>query len=233
MDNPDQLAAARAYVQARPRDSTSGAAAPLDRQLAIKQAKLPSVADYRSQVRRMVPYFRALGVREFGTWNEANHASQPTYRSPTRAALVLPRDVPRGQGPLPHLRGRRARRPRPARRRALHAQLLPARCRRPTASARRSSASTTTATSTASARRYTRRDHHARPTTTTVAPASGSPRPAGIVKFGSSFPCTTDAREEPPAQHVLSPSATGERRGAPLRLQLDRRRAATPASTPA
>ncbi|HWH94288.1 MAG TPA: hypothetical protein VNT03_10545 [Baekduia sp.] len=31
-------------------------------------------------------YFRGLGVREFGTWNEANHASQPTYRSPTRAA---------------------------------------------------------------------------------------------------------------------------------------------------
>jgi hypothetical protein len=33
-----------------------------------------------------VTYFRGLGVREFGTWNEANHASQPTYRSPTRAA---------------------------------------------------------------------------------------------------------------------------------------------------
>jgi hypothetical protein len=34
----------------------------------------------------MVKYFRALGVRDFGAWNEANHASQPTYRSPTRAA---------------------------------------------------------------------------------------------------------------------------------------------------
>jgi hypothetical protein len=33
-----------------------------------------------------VRYFRGLGVREFGAWNEANHASQPTYRSPTRAA---------------------------------------------------------------------------------------------------------------------------------------------------
>jgi hypothetical protein len=37
-------------------------------------------------MRRFVPHFRALGVREFGTWNEANHASQPTYRSPSRAA---------------------------------------------------------------------------------------------------------------------------------------------------
>jgi hypothetical protein len=54
--------------------------------LTSKQATLPSVADYRSKVGRLVRYFRAMGVREFGTWNEANHASQPTYRSPTRAA---------------------------------------------------------------------------------------------------------------------------------------------------
>jgi hypothetical protein len=33
-----------------------------------------------------VPYFRKLGVREFGVWNEVNHASQPTYRSATRSA---------------------------------------------------------------------------------------------------------------------------------------------------
>jgi hypothetical protein len=57
--------------------------------LRIKRAKLPSVAAYRSQMRRLVPYFRDLGVREFGVWNEANHASQPTYRSPTRAAAVF------------------------------------------------------------------------------------------------------------------------------------------------
>jgi hypothetical protein len=54
--------------------------------LQIKKAKLPSVAQYKSKVGRLVTYFRGLGVREFGTWNEANHASQPTYRSPTRAA---------------------------------------------------------------------------------------------------------------------------------------------------
>lgn len=52
----------------------------------IKKAKLPSVAQYRSKVGALVRRYRALGVREFGTWNEANHASQPTYRSPTRAA---------------------------------------------------------------------------------------------------------------------------------------------------
>jgi hypothetical protein len=52
----------------------------------IKRAKLPSVAQYKSKVGALVRRYRALGVREFGTWNEANHASQPTYRSPTRAA---------------------------------------------------------------------------------------------------------------------------------------------------
>ncbi len=55
----------------------------------IKKGKLPSVSAYRKAVRRMVPYFRKLGVRDFGTWNEANHASQPTYRSPTRAAAFF------------------------------------------------------------------------------------------------------------------------------------------------
>jgi len=44
----------------------------------IRKAKLPSVATYRRQVGRIVAYFRALGVRAFGTWDEVNHASQPT-----------------------------------------------------------------------------------------------------------------------------------------------------------
>jgi hypothetical protein len=55
----------------------------------IKKARLPSVATYRRQVGRIVRYFRALGVRDFGTWDEANHASQPTYRSPSHAALFF------------------------------------------------------------------------------------------------------------------------------------------------
>lgn len=55
----------------------------------IRRARLPSVAAYRAQLRRLVPYFRSLGVREFGTWDEVNHASQPTYRSPSHAALFF------------------------------------------------------------------------------------------------------------------------------------------------
>ncbi|HET6509541.1 MAG TPA: hypothetical protein VFG42_22270 [Baekduia sp.] len=52
----------------------------------IKKAKLPSVAQYRSKVGALVRRYRAMGVKEFGAWNEVNHASQPTYRSPARAA---------------------------------------------------------------------------------------------------------------------------------------------------
>lgn len=52
----------------------------------IKKARLPSVSAYRSKVGALVRRYRAMGVKEFGAWNEANHASQPTYRSPARAA---------------------------------------------------------------------------------------------------------------------------------------------------
>jgi hypothetical protein len=50
------------------------------------RAKLPSVKTYRKYVGKIVRHFRALGVREFGVWNEENHSSQPTYKNPRRAA---------------------------------------------------------------------------------------------------------------------------------------------------
>lgn len=53
---------------------------------AHKRARLPSVAQYRRYVGRLVARYRAMGVTEFGVWNEANHVSQPTWRSPSRAA---------------------------------------------------------------------------------------------------------------------------------------------------
>jgi hypothetical protein len=51
-----------------------------------KKAKLPSVRSYRKNVNRLVRYFRDLGVRDFGAWNEANHKSQPTWDEPARTA---------------------------------------------------------------------------------------------------------------------------------------------------
>jgi hypothetical protein len=86
MDNTAARLAARAFVQRARRAGFSVLLHVSSDNLAIKKAKLPSVAQYKSKVGRLVTYFRGLGVREFGTWNEANHASQPTYRSPTRAA---------------------------------------------------------------------------------------------------------------------------------------------------
>jgi hypothetical protein len=51
-----------------------------------KKAKLPSTTRYRRDVTRLVKHFRRLGVREWGARNEANHDSQPTWKSPSRAA---------------------------------------------------------------------------------------------------------------------------------------------------
>ncbi|HSD79969.1 MAG TPA: hypothetical protein VLB47_04880 [Solirubrobacteraceae bacterium] len=51
-----------------------------------KRAKLPTRKAYRRYVGRLVRHFKALGVRDFGVWNEANHKSQPTWRNPARAA---------------------------------------------------------------------------------------------------------------------------------------------------
>ncbi len=51
-----------------------------------KKAKLPSVKAYKKEVRRLILRYKPKGVKEWGVWNEANHKSQPTYRSPKRAA---------------------------------------------------------------------------------------------------------------------------------------------------
>jgi hypothetical protein len=86
MDNKSELALAEAYVKRARQDHIQVLLHLSSNDLRIKKAKLPSRAAYRSQIRRIVATFRPLGVRDFGTWNEENHASQPTYRSPTRAA---------------------------------------------------------------------------------------------------------------------------------------------------
>jgi hypothetical protein len=54
-----------------------------------KKAERPSVKRYGREARRIVTYFRALGVRDFGAWNEVNHKTQPTYNSPSHAALYF------------------------------------------------------------------------------------------------------------------------------------------------
>src|SRR5512144_3207818 len=50
------------------------------------KAKLPTVAAYRRDVGALVRRYRPEGVTEWGVWNEANHPTEPTWRSPERAA---------------------------------------------------------------------------------------------------------------------------------------------------
>jgi hypothetical protein len=65
----------------------------------IKKGHLPSKRQYRRWVGKLVRSARRRGVREFGAWNEVNHASEPTWNHPKRAAqyfrlmrkLVIPR----------------------------------------------------------------------------------------------------------------------------------------------
>ena len=84
--SPAALAAADAYVAAARRTNTRVFLHISTNDFTHKKAKLPSVAQYRRDVGKLVRRYRAKGVREWGVWNEANHKSQPTYRSPKRAA---------------------------------------------------------------------------------------------------------------------------------------------------
>lgn len=53
---------------------------------AYKEATLPSTNTYDQQIRKMISYFKGRGVKEWGTWNEANHKSEPTWDNPERLA---------------------------------------------------------------------------------------------------------------------------------------------------
>jgi hypothetical protein len=48
--------------------------------------KLPSVSAYRTRVGALIKRYKPLGVTEWGAWNEANHKTQPTAKSPAAAA---------------------------------------------------------------------------------------------------------------------------------------------------
>ena len=47
--------------------------------LRSKRGPLVSTTAYRRNAARFVAYFRKLGVREFGAWNEVNHKTQETW----------------------------------------------------------------------------------------------------------------------------------------------------------
>ena len=84
--DPYQLQQADIFVDQAKKDGATVFMTPSTDDLRLKKAKLPSVASYKREVGKLVTRYRAMGVREWGVWNEANHQSQPTYRSPKRAA---------------------------------------------------------------------------------------------------------------------------------------------------
>jgi len=47
--------------------------------LRSKRGPVVSKSRYKSDAKKLVVYFRGLGVREFGSWNEVNHATQETW----------------------------------------------------------------------------------------------------------------------------------------------------------
>jgi hypothetical protein len=86
VNQPGVLAQADAFVAGARKTNTRVFMHISTNDFTDKKAKLPSVAQYKRDVGKLIKRYRAKGVKEWGVWNEANHKSQPTYRSPKRAA---------------------------------------------------------------------------------------------------------------------------------------------------
>jgi len=80
-DVPERLRA-RAYVIAARAAGISTLLHLSTADLRSKQGRLVTTGEYARNVGRIVAYFRNLGVRDFGAWNEVNHKTQETWNSP-------------------------------------------------------------------------------------------------------------------------------------------------------
>jgi hypothetical protein len=77
---------ARAFVQAARRARVSTLLHISTADLRSKRGRVVSTTTYRRNVSRIVAYFRRLGVRDFGAWNEVNHKTQETWNQVGHAA---------------------------------------------------------------------------------------------------------------------------------------------------
>ena len=77
---------ARAFVIAARRAGVSTLLHISTADLRSKRGKVVSTTRYRRDAGRIVAYFRKLGVRDFGAWNEVNHKTQETWNRPGHAA---------------------------------------------------------------------------------------------------------------------------------------------------
>ena len=79
MRDAGERARARAFVQAARRKGVSTLLHISTTDLRAKRGPVVSTSRYRRDVGRIVAYFRRLGVRDFGAWNEVNHKTQETW----------------------------------------------------------------------------------------------------------------------------------------------------------
>jgi hypothetical protein len=79
MRDADELAKAQAFVLAARRNRVSTLLHISTSDLREKRGPVISTTRYRRDVGRIVAYFRRLGVRDFGAWNEVNHKTQETW----------------------------------------------------------------------------------------------------------------------------------------------------------
>ena len=206
--------------QARAPGPHPGPAPHLERRPAHQAGEAAVRRPVPPQIKKIVSTFRPLGVRDFGTWNEVNHASQPTYKSPTRAAdffveayrAIKPRcsfcnivalDVLDQTGVERYMRSFYRHLSSTYRQRAslvgIHNYGDVNRQR-----------TTFTRASSASRTQFNKKTRFWFTET------------GGLVKFGRSFPCSEE-RARNRLRHVLArPHVQHERRRAPVRLQLDR-----------
>ncbi len=79
MQDGAERAKARAFVQAARASGVSTLLHISTTDLREKRGPVVSTGTYRRNAGRIVSYFRKLGVRDFGAWNEVNHKTQETW----------------------------------------------------------------------------------------------------------------------------------------------------------
>ncbi len=79
MQDSAERAKARAFVTAARAAGVSTLLHISTADLRDKRGKVVSTSAYRRNVGRFVVYFRKLGVKDFGAWNEVNHKTQETW----------------------------------------------------------------------------------------------------------------------------------------------------------
>ncbi|MEJ7798712.1 MAG: hypothetical protein WKF42_09455 [Solirubrobacteraceae bacterium] len=79
MQDSAERAKARAFVNAARKAGVSTLLHISTTDLRSKRGRVVSTSSYRRNVGKIVVYFRKLGVKDFGAWNEVNHKTQETW----------------------------------------------------------------------------------------------------------------------------------------------------------